>query len=205
VRGRCRDDISEADTPTRRLRAVSAFLLAREPLLLELAGHALDPEAVFESAVRGSSMSPAIPASSRIRVRLLGDRACRRGDVVYYRADRGYVVHRVAYRERRGSPTSYLITRGDNCLAPDPPVQRRAILGTVVAIHAVEGWRDPSPLTSGSVWHRAVRAATLSTTILAFWFGAAPARRVARAFARLESVARAPAGRVLRRLGLTSS
>src|SRR5262249_34997648 len=105
-----------------RVRAVSEFLLDRQPLLLPLAAHFRERQPIFESAIRGPSMEPAIPSRARLRVQLLGPRPCQPGDIVFYLVDNGYMVHRVVYRARHGSAQDYLLTCGDNRLVPDPPV-----------------------------------------------------------------------------------
>src|SRR5215471_6327482 len=77
---------------TRRVRAISAFLLDHPSLLLPLASHFRERQLVFESAIRGPSMEPAIPSRARLRVQSLGAQPCRPGDVVFYLTDDGYMV-----------------------------------------------------------------------------------------------------------------
>ncbi len=199
------DPVEASTLATRRLHAVSAFLLNHESVLLVLASHFRGRGAVFESAILGSSMSPAVPSRARLRVRLLGEEPCRSGDVVYYLANDGYMVHRVLYQPRRGAAAGYLLTRGDRCVAPDPPVRKDRILGTVIAVQTAGGWRPPGPPMSGSVYHRVIRAITLTATIAALWLSVSAARRLAAVLLKLESAARGPAERFLRRLRLTPS
>ena len=195
-----------SDTPAiRRIRAISAFLLDRDPLVLALASRLGGRDVVFESAIRGSSMSPAIPGRVRLRVRLLVEQPCHPGDIVYYLADNGFMVHRLVYQPRQCSAANYVITFGDNCLAPDPPVRKDRILGTVIAIETAGGWHPPGPPSRGSVYHRLFRVITYAATIATFWVSISAARRLAVILADLESVGRAPVGRLLRRLHLISS
>lgn len=189
----------------RRIGAVSSFLLDREPLLPALAAHLGGREEVFESAIRGSSMSPAIPSLARLRVRLLADRRCRPGDIVYFLSNDGFMVHRVIRQLRDSSTASHLLTFGDNCLSPDPPVRMDRILGIVVAVRIAGDWRPPGPPINASVIHRAIRAASATAVIVAFRFSAAAARRLVAALTALESVGRAPIGRLLRSLHLIPS
>ena len=66
------NDPGKSDTPAnRRICAISSFLLDRDPLVLALASRLGGRDVIFESAIRGSSMSPAIPGRVRLRVRLL--------------------------------------------------------------------------------------------------------------------------------------
>jgi len=199
-------DPAGSDAPSmRRIRAVSSFLLDRDPLVLALASRLGGRDVVFESAIRGSSMSPAIPGRVRLRVRLLAGQPCRPGDIVYYLADNGFMVHRLVYQPRQCSDASHVITFGDNCLAPDPPVRKDRILGTVIAIGTAGGWHPPGPPRRGSAYHRLFRGITYAATIATFWFSISAARRLAAILADLESAGRAPAGRLLRRLHLMST
>lgn len=188
-----------------RIHAVSSFLLDRDPLVLELASRLGGRDQVCESAIRGSSMSPAIPGRARLRVRLLAKQSCQAGDVVFYLSDEGFMVHRLVYQPRRCSAASYVLTFGDNCLAPDPPVKKDRIMGTVIAVQTATGWRPPGPPRSASVYHRLIRVVAYGVMVVTFWFSTSAARRLAILLAALESMGRAPAGRLLRRLHLISS
>jgi hypothetical protein len=173
--------VAESGTPeTRRVRAVSAFLLDHPPLLLPLASHFREPQLIFES----------------------GPQPCQPGDVVFYLADDGYIVHRVVYRARRGSAPDYLLTCGDNRLAPDPPVQGNQVLGTVIAVQNARYWQPPSPPTTAPFYKRMIRAITLTAMITALWFSAVAARRLAAILLDLELVGRASVRRWRCRLHL---
>src|SRR5437763_5229943 len=97
----------------RRIAAARHVLRERTELLLPLATHFGPRQPSFESAIRGSSMWPAIPAGSRLQVQPLGDAPCRRGDIVYFLAAGGYTVHRVVFEGRGGAAHNHLLTRGD--------------------------------------------------------------------------------------------
>ena len=143
-------------------------------------------------------MSPAIPSGARLRVRLLGENPCNSGDVVFYMSEDGFMVHRIAHPPRGSTAGGYLLTIGDDCLAPDPPVRINRLLGTVVAVQTCTGWRPPGPALVRTSFHRLVRAATIAATIVALWFGVATARRFAAFLSALERVLRPLAGRLLR-------
>lgn len=176
-------------------RAVSAFLLDRAHLLLPLATQFGQTETDFESSIRGNSMAPAIPAGTRLRVRVSGQLPCQVGDVVFYLADGGYTVHRVLYRGT--SDGAYLITQGDARFAPDPPVPCHQVLGTVVAVQINSQWQPVGPRPA-SAWHRrAVRAMTLTAMITTMWFSVVAANRLADFLLTLESGARVARRRLL--------
>jgi hypothetical protein len=197
VSGPRRDTEREGAAATsRRLRAVSRFLLDHPPLLVPLASDYRERQPVVESAIHGSSMAPAIPPGARLRIRLRGEQPCRAGDVAYYWADDGYTVHRVVHRAGRGSRRNYLLTCGDNRLAPDPPVASDQVLGTVIAVEGHAGWHPPGPaIVAGPRYRRAVRAVTIGATVAALWCSAAAARRLALILLALEAYGRARAPR----------
>jgi hypothetical protein len=164
--------------------------------LLPLAEQLGDADTAFESAIHGSSMSPAIPAHSRIKVRLGG--TCQVGDIIFYLADGGYTVHRVVYRSRAWAGDDYLLAEGDARFAPDPPLTRRQVLGTVEAVQ-VDGRWHPLGRRSPGPWHRRiVRSLTLPAMIGAMWFGTAAANRLAAVLLSLESRARMMRRRLVR-------
>ena len=151
---------------TQRVSALSDFLLKRPPLLLQVAPQ-LGRGVVFESAIRGSSMWPAIASLARLRVQILAGRPCRIGDIVYCLADDSYVVHRVDFVLRPGRSRSVVLTCGDNCLAPDPPLPLDCILGTVISVQTETGWCTPPPRRAPSIWHRWAQGVCLAATIVA--------------------------------------
>lgn len=179
-------------------RALSAFVVDRAHLLLPLASQLGQAQTDFESAIRGSSMAPAIPGRARLRVRVDAQRPWQVGDVVFFLADGGYTVHRVVCRPRRKSDGDYLLTEGDARFAPDPPVPCHQILGTVVEVQINGEWR-PLGLQPPGPWHRrAVRAVTLPAMMITMRFSVGAAARLAALLLRLETRARVARRRLLR-------
>lgn len=177
----------------RTAQALSAFLADRAHLLLPLAAQ-LGETTEVESAIRGSSMAPAIPPRSRLRVRVGGEIPCQVGDVVFYLADDGYTAHRVVYRAAGGD---VLLAEGDARFAPDPPLSRQQVLGTVVAVEVDGQWR---PVGGPPVrpWHqRLVRRATLAAMIAVTRISSGAARRLAALLLVVETKGRLTRRRVL--------
>jgi hypothetical protein len=187
-----------------RIGAVSAFLLDRDSLLPVVASR-LGSDTTFESAIRGGSMSPAIPGYSRLHVQLLGNRVPERGEILYYLADDGFVIHRLVRHVSANSGERYYLTIGDDCLAPDPPIPERRVLGTVIAVETSSGRRPPGSPESRSAFHRFARAVSIPTTFAASRISVSAAARVAMLFRQLENAGRARVGRVLRLVGLLRS
>jgi hypothetical protein len=179
-------------------QAISSFLVDRSHLLLPIASQFRHEQPEFESAIRGNSMSPAIPHGARLRLRLSGQGPCHVGDVVFYLADDGYMVHRVVSSARRVSGQTYLLTEGDARFAPDPPVPCSRVLGTVVAVKVTGQWQPPGPPTKDP-WHKRVTRALTQTILIAVMsLNVAAASRLAALLLILESRARL-ATRVMKR------
>ena len=94
----------------------------------------------IESEVRGSSMHPALPAGSRIRIRC-GSAPSRLGDLIAIVADPP-IVHRVVSHQRCRSRL-YTITRGDASWFCDLPVTDDQILGIVCQQQEGGSWSVP--------------------------------------------------------------
>jgi hypothetical protein len=154
---------------------------------------------LLESTIHGSSMSPAIPAGSRLRVRVSRQSSCQLGDVVFYLADGGYTVHRVICRARRSLGPDYLLTAGDARFAPDRPVPGSSVLGVVVQVCIGGTWRSVGPPVARSWYHRVVRAITLPITSVAFRISVTVAGRLADRLLTLESLGRIALGGLRRR------
>lgn len=184
------------------VRALSTLLVDRAHLLLPVASQFRQDQPEFESAIRGSSMWPAIPPGARLRVRLGGQVPCRVGDVVLYLAGDGYTVHRVVSRARRISGQAYLLTEGDSRFAPDPPVPCGRVLGTVVAVEVTGQWQPPGPPTADR-WHKRVtRAVTKTAMIAVMSCNVSAASRLAALLLILESAARVAVRVTKREAGL---
>jgi hypothetical protein len=177
----------------RSAQALSAFLADRAHLLLPLAAQLGEPAEV-ESAIRGSSMAPAIPPWSRLRVRVGGEIPCQVGDVVFYLADDGYTAHRVVYRAAGGE---LLLAEGDARFAPDSPLSPRQVLGTVVAVEICGQWQ-PVGAPPVRPWHqRLVRTGTLAAMIAVTRISSRAAGRLAALLLALENTTRITRRRVL--------
>jgi hypothetical protein len=140
-------------------------------------------------------MSPAIPARTRLRVRVTKQSSCQPGDVVFYLADAGYTVHRVLYRARRTLGPDYLLTAGDARFAPDRPVPVSRVLGVVVDVYVGGHWQPVGPPVARSWYHRIVRAITLPATIAALRLSATAAGRLADGLLIVESFSQLALGR----------
>jgi hypothetical protein len=106
----------------------------------------------------GSSMLPLIRHGDALWVEYIEPADLRRGDLVLVQRDNRLITHRLVACHQ-----GMLQTRGDNCLALDPPVLAAEILGRVstiergrkrIALHS-RLWRITSRLLVWSGWLKA--------------------------------------------------
>jgi hypothetical protein len=116
------------------LDADGAFALIGEALSL---GRELWLEA------SGESMYPVVPSGSRV---LLAPRRrfARPGDIVLVRRGERLILHRV-----KSAAGDSLVTRGDACPAPDPPIAGARAIGLAIACDDGRGVR---PISAGARW-----------------------------------------------------
>lgn len=127
----------------RRLLAAGSLFRHDAERILGVASRLREARCVIESKVQGGCMGGSIPAGSLIRIDLAGRQEYRVGQVIAFLPETTIVVHRVVRRGGRGRAKSYLITRGDMALLPDPPVCLRRVLGPVVGCQLEGRWASP--------------------------------------------------------------
>lgn len=94
----------------------------------------------------GTSMLPMMKGGDQVLV-VHGSAGVRRGDVIVFRCNSNLIAHRVLrIYESDGKLT--FVTKGDNVLQCDPPVNANAIVGRVSAIKR----RDRHIATDTAVW-----------------------------------------------------
>jgi signal peptidase I len=140
-----------------------AALFLRDASRFDDAAKLLAHQAV-DFPITGNSMAPNLPAGMVVRVVLVKADSCNPGDIVVFRHAQQIVAHRVIRRTR-----SYLITRGDARVAPDPPVSFERVLGCVTGIIASGELQPLKPIARR---HPLVRAANTIT----MWLAAAALR-----------------------------
>jgi hypothetical protein len=141
-----------------------------------------------ECCVEGSSMGDTLPEGTRLRVRLSPASLVSPGAIVALVSGSRLVAHRlVGYVRRRGA--SYVITRGDAWLAPDPPVDSLALIGSVVGISNGEGWRPPPPERPRPLFDRMLARLCLSGVRALLLIDARLARWLSGRLHRVEAIA----------------
>lgn len=103
-------------------------------------------EGVFEATLRdllasghaarfraeGDSMHPVIRGGDYVQVVPCAASELRRGDIILAATARGLTAHRIVRFSRRG-----IVTRGDNSLRADPPVDAANVLGRIAIIEEI--------------------------------------------------------------------
>jgi hypothetical protein len=85
-------------------------------------------------------MEPAVPRGATLRISLGRVAPYRVGEVVAFVQDAGICVHRVAFLGRSQQARDYIITQGDACFYPDPPISTRLVLGPVTEFRLKGDW-----------------------------------------------------------------
>ncbi len=99
-------------------------------LFNELAGELMSGGKSFCFRAVGASMSPTIRDGEVLRVERVNTRILSVGDIVLFKDERGFRVHRLAAMD---AARNILITRGDASLEDDGSIRAEQILGRVVA------------------------------------------------------------------------
>lgn len=91
-----------------------------------------------EAELRGVSMETALPNGSKVRIRFGETVQCALGSIVAFRWGPNLILHRLVY-----SDGANLLTCGDGCLFPDPPLVPKMILGQVTRLRRDGEWIAP--------------------------------------------------------------
>lgn len=142
-----------------QLSTAASLLLNNQTLLPNLSKQL--SQASFESSIHGCSMEPTIPGLAQVKVRMLHGDDIYPGDVAYFKSQKGFMIHRIAYIVKKGSASNLLITLGDNCLLPDKPVLASQVIGVVFAVKINRQWQPVLPLDHQSFISRALRQISL--------------------------------------------
>lgn len=122
------------------IRAIGLLIWKDPGRILDAATLLRGTDAVIECRLRGGSMEPAIPRNAMLRIHLGRAAPYRVGEVVAFVQDSGICVHRVACLGRGQQTRDLVITQGDACFYPDPPVSTRQVLGPVTEYRHKEDW-----------------------------------------------------------------
>ena len=104
----------------------------------------------------GASMQPTIEDGELITVAPVEPAAVKRGDILLYQGERGFIAHRLVglRKSAKGEDVSYLL-QGDASVDSDDPVRPEQVLGRVLAVQRAGRCID---LTSRRAkWLHAVR------------------------------------------------
>jgi len=105
-------------------------------------------ERSFECEVRGRSMGETLKDGARIRVESGESRSYVPGQVVAFLCGDAVIAHRIVHMGRRGRARGHLLTRGDACFLPDPPMPVEAVLGPVMTLDGGDAGSPPPPAPS---------------------------------------------------------
>jgi hypothetical protein len=81
----------------------------------------------------GLSMSPTIISGEAVTIEPVKAAEVRRGEIILYRSERGFIAHRVLAIEESAGEKIFQV-KGDGCATRDYPVRAGQILGRAVCV-----------------------------------------------------------------------
>jgi len=128
-------------------RAIGSLIWKDPERIIAFAADLRESNALLECQLRGGSMESAIPRGSTIRIQMSKPRQYQIGEVVAFVRESGLCVHRIVHQCITLGANEYVITRGDGCVYPDPPVNLAKVLGRVINFKHGQDWQmvDYSP------------------------------------------------------------
>jgi hypothetical protein len=121
-------------------RAIGSLIWKDPARILDVVSRLRGSDTVIECRLRGGSMEPAVPRGATLRINLGRVAPYRVGEVVAFVQDAGICVHRVAFLGRSQRARDYIITQGDACYNPDPPMSTSLVLGRVTEFRLEGDW-----------------------------------------------------------------
>lgn len=128
----------------------------------------------IDSVVNGSSMEPAIPRGTRIRISAQSELPPN-GTAVAIMAPAGVITHRLVCRGRLPWNRGFVLTQGDATMLCDPPLPIELLVGPVDVEHANGAYgavpkrraSAPAMRWRSRLWRLLVRAAFVAHPICA--------------------------------------
>ena len=121
-------------------RAIGSLIWKNPERILDVVSRLRGSDTVIECRLRGGSMEPAVPRGATLRISLGRVAPYRVGEVVAFVQAASVCVHRVAFLGRSQKARDYIITQGDACFYPDPPISTRLVLGPVTEFRLKGDW-----------------------------------------------------------------
>jgi signal peptidase I len=142
------EDVNEAIDTLRKIGLVSLIVHSAEPELVGSLGFAAD-SSLFALSLAGNSMFPVLLPTDKVLVKKCAFDELGKGDVIVWSDSGKFVAHRVLSTSTDvGEP--FIITKGDFCTEPDPPVEASQIVGKVIAILRANALQWMRTLDTGS-------------------------------------------------------
>ena len=121
-------------------RAIGSLIWKNPERILDVVSRLRGSDTVIECRLRGGSMEPAVPRGATLRISLGRGAPYRVGEVVAFVQAASVCVHRVAFLGRSQKARDYIITQGDACFYPDPPISTPMVLGPVTEFRLKGDW-----------------------------------------------------------------
>lgn len=142
----------------------ATHLAASHAVKCELAGEVLHSSGRLRLQVTGWSMLPTIWPGDVLVIDRAHDDEVSEGDIVLFRRDRRFVVHRVITKTAE-HPDGDVVTQGDAMPSPDLPLSDGALMGKVSFI--LRNGRYIEPRKSLRITERAIAALARNSDVAA--------------------------------------
>jgi signal peptidase I len=126
----------------------------REQLFIELSTELLHQGRAVRFKAPGLSMNPTIKEGETIIIQPAAPSSVRKGDIILYSFERGFIAHRVVRILRKKGDTPSFIMRGDASDSSDCPVSAPQVLGKVISVRR-EGRIIDLCSKRARIWHTA--------------------------------------------------
>jgi signal peptidase I len=124
-------DVKQTIDIFRTTGLVSVLLHASAPEIT--LSSAVEDSPLFALSLSGSSMFPILLPTDKVLVKRCALDELHPGDVTVWSNSGKFVAHRVISVSSAETP-SFIVTKGDFCTEPDPPVEAERVVGKVIAV-----------------------------------------------------------------------
>jgi signal peptidase I len=125
-----------------------------QQLFIELSTELLRQGQRVRFKAPGRSMNPTIKEGETIIIQPAAPSAVRKGDIILYSFENGFIAHRVVRILKRKGDASCFIMRGDASDSSDCPVSAQQVLGKVISVER-EGRSIDLYSQRARIWHTA--------------------------------------------------
>jgi signal peptidase len=166
-----------------KLASLALKTRASSPSFTHLSGELLNLGLGVRFRAPGTSMHPTIRHGDVITVEPAAPASLRKGDIILYILQSGFIAHRIVNIEKRIGCGLTFILRGDASAACDQPVKPEQVLGKVVCLERGHRIIDPHSLRV-RLWSMLYQQLARARRRVSRWFSPQSTQSAPREFIR---------------------